>query len=247
MLAKYPDRDLAVTVVWFNMVRTDARDRWPRDEIVDRRARHFWDARKLVGTALAGRPGTGGLAAGGMGRLAAVSCRHDVGRDGSGAGGPGADDHQDTGRARRGYSGAAGRPMTTINFGTDVLASLPDLPRWVEARGMLMARRAFVVDTADGCRLICGRKDRLVVPMTMELSPQVEATATREVPGASFLLQDVMLPAGRYHLPDWTRGTRYGLHPAPGTRPQLANAAVADGPHDPRADRQGRRAAGTAA
>ncbi len=56
MLAKYPDRDVAVTVVWFNMVRTDARDRWPRNEIVDRRARHVWDAGKLVGTALAGRP-----------------------------------------------------------------------------------------------------------------------------------------------------------------------------------------------
>ena len=56
MLAKYPDRDVAVTVVWFNMVRTDARDRWPRDEIVDRRARHYWDAGKRVGTALAGRP-----------------------------------------------------------------------------------------------------------------------------------------------------------------------------------------------
>ena len=55
MLAKYPDRDVAVTVVWFNMVRTDARDRWPRDEIVDARARHVWDAAKLVGTALASR------------------------------------------------------------------------------------------------------------------------------------------------------------------------------------------------
>ena len=94
--------------------------------------------------------------------------------------------------------------MTFTNSGTDVLASLPDLPRWVDARGMLIARRGFVVDTADGCRLICGRKDRLVVPTTVELSPLVEATATREVPGTSILLQDVMLPAGRYHLPDWT-------------------------------------------
>ena len=55
ILAKYPDREVAVSVVWFNMVRTDARDRWPRDEIVDRRARHFWDVGKVVGTALAGR------------------------------------------------------------------------------------------------------------------------------------------------------------------------------------------------
>jgi hypothetical protein len=93
--------------------------------------------------------------------------------------------------------------MTTTNFGADVLASLPDLPRWVEARSMLLARRAHVVDTADGCRLICGPKDRLVVPITIELSPQVEAVATREVPGTTILLQDVMLPAGRYHLPNW--------------------------------------------
>ena len=55
MLAKYPDRDVEVMVVWFAMVRTDARDRWPRNEIVDRRARHLWDQGKVVGTALAGR------------------------------------------------------------------------------------------------------------------------------------------------------------------------------------------------
>ena len=104
--------------------------------------------------------------------------------------------------------------MTITNFGTDVLASLPDLPRWVEARGMLHGSPGFVVDTADGCRLICGRKDRLVVPTTVELSPLVETTATREVPGASILLQDVMLPAGRYHLPGLEGGSRDSLHAA---------------------------------
>jgi hypothetical protein len=56
VLAKYPDRDVAVTVVWFNMVRTDERGRWPRDEIVDARARHLWDEGKLLGRALAGHP-----------------------------------------------------------------------------------------------------------------------------------------------------------------------------------------------
>lgn len=105
--------------------------------------------------------------------------------------------------------------MTMLNSGTDVLASLPDLPRWVQARGMLLSRHGLVVDTADGCRLICGRKDRLVVPITLELSPLVGVTATREVPGTSILLQDVMLPAGRYHLPDWTAeaATIYTLEP----------------------------------
>lgn len=105
--------------------------------------------------------------------------------------------------------------MTITNFGTDVLASLPDLPRWVEARGMLMSRRGLVVDTGDGCRLICGRKDRLVVPVTIELSPMVEGVATREVANPTILLQDVMLPAGRYHLPDWhaEATTVYTLEP----------------------------------
>ena len=85
-----------------------------------------------------------------------------------------------------------------------MLASLPDLPRWVDARGLLMARRGFVVDTADGCRLICGRKDRLVVPTTVELSPLVETTATREVPGRLDSAAGRDAAGGRYHLPDWT-------------------------------------------
>jgi hypothetical protein len=55
VLAKYPDRDVAVSVVWVNMLRTDARDQWPHDEIVDARATHYWDEAKLVGSALAAR------------------------------------------------------------------------------------------------------------------------------------------------------------------------------------------------
>ena len=55
LLAKYRDRDLAVLVIWMRVLRTDARDEWPRDEIVDRRATHFWDRDKVVGTALAAR------------------------------------------------------------------------------------------------------------------------------------------------------------------------------------------------
>ncbi len=104
--------------------------------------------------------------------------------------------------------------MTLTNLGTDVLAALPDLPRWVEARGLLLSRRGFVVDTADGCRMVCSRADHLVVPTTIELSPQLEATATREVPDATILVQDVMLPAARYHLPDWNAEavTLYTLH-----------------------------------
>lgn len=104
--------------------------------------------------------------------------------------------------------------MTLTNLGTDVLAMLPDLPRWVEARGLLISRRGFVVDTPDGCRMVCSRADQLVVPTTIELSPQLEAAVTREVPHATILVQDVMLPAARYHLPDWTADpvTLYTLH-----------------------------------
>ena len=191
MLANDPDRDVAVTVVWFNMVRTYARDRWPRDEIVDRRSRHYWDSGKLVGTALAGRP-----------ELAAwrpvawdVWLLYPAGTTwetaGPGAGGSWPDDDQDTNRARRGHSGAAGRTMTIPDSGSDVLASLPHLPRWVDARGMLLARRGFVVDTTDGCRPdLRTQGPPSSGPPTVELSPQVAATATREVPACSILLQD---------------------------------------------------------
>jgi hypothetical protein len=53
LLAKYRDRDLKVYVIWLKMLRTDARSEWPRNEIVDPRATHYWDEAKTVGTALA--------------------------------------------------------------------------------------------------------------------------------------------------------------------------------------------------
>ena len=105
--------------------------------------------------------------------------------------------------------------MSMLSSDTDLLASLPDLPRWVEARGLLLARRGFVVDTADGCRLICSRSDRLIIPISMELSPLLEATGLREVPDGKILLQDAMLPAARQHLPGWEAelATLYTLPP----------------------------------
>jgi len=93
--------------------------------------------------------------------------------------------------------------MTILNSGADVLASLPDLPRWVAARGLLLSRRGFAYDVDESCRIVCGRKDHLVVPVTLTLSPQLEAVATREVPDGSIVLQDIMLPAARYFLPEW--------------------------------------------
>ena len=55
LLAKYRDRDLKVYVIWLAMVRTDARSEWPRNEIVDPRATHYWDEGRVVGTAIAAR------------------------------------------------------------------------------------------------------------------------------------------------------------------------------------------------
>jgi hypothetical protein len=55
VLAKLADRDVAVFVVWLRMVRTDARDLWPADAIVDPRVTHYWDEAKAVGKALAAR------------------------------------------------------------------------------------------------------------------------------------------------------------------------------------------------
>jgi hypothetical protein len=55
VLAKYPDRDLRVFVIWLPMLRTDARSEWPRNEIVDPRALHFWDPGRAVGATLAAR------------------------------------------------------------------------------------------------------------------------------------------------------------------------------------------------
>ena len=55
LLTKYRDRDLRVYVIWLTMRRTDARSEWPRNEIVDARAVHYWDEGKVVGTALARR------------------------------------------------------------------------------------------------------------------------------------------------------------------------------------------------
>jgi len=93
--------------------------------------------------------------------------------------------------------------MTILNSGADVLASLPDLPRWVAARGLLLSRRGSVLDVDESCRIVCGRKDHLVIPVTIALSEQLESVAAREVPDGSILLQDIMLPAARYFLPDW--------------------------------------------
>jgi hypothetical protein len=98
----------------------------------------------------------------------------------------------------------------------DVFSQIPDLPRWIDARGLMLSRRGFLVEAGDGCRLVCGRADGLVVPITFDLSPQIDAIAAREVVGpATILLQEVMLPAARWLLQDWQAeaATVYALQP----------------------------------
>jgi hypothetical protein len=98
----------------------------------------------------------------------------------------------------------------------DIFSQIPDLPRWVDARGLLLSRRGFVVDAADGCRVVCSRADRLIVPVTFDLTKELDAIATREIAGpATILLQEVMLPAARWLLQDWDAvpATVYALEP----------------------------------
>lgn len=95
-----------------------------------------------------------------------------------------------------------------------VLAELPDLPRWVEARGMLLSGRGRVIEDSDRTRLVHSAADRLLVPLTVDLPPGIAALAAAH-PNTTVLLQDVMLPSARWRLPDWTalRATLYSLPP----------------------------------
>lgn len=51
ILEENPSANVHVYVVWFSMLRTDARSmwRWGGHALTDRRVSHFWDEQKLVG------------------------------------------------------------------------------------------------------------------------------------------------------------------------------------------------------
>lgn len=104
--------------------------------------------------------------------------------------------------------------VESMSLETTVLAELPDLPRWVEARGLLLAGRGQVIEDAGGARLIYSGADRLLVPLTVDMPAGIAALAAAH-PGTTVLLQDVMLPSARWRLPDWTasRATLYSLPP----------------------------------
>lgn len=50
ILEKYPDADLEVYAVWFNMIPGDRRERWNPDLLSDKRVSHYWDEDRLLGS-----------------------------------------------------------------------------------------------------------------------------------------------------------------------------------------------------
>lgn len=49
VLERHPELRLKVYAVWFHMVWTDSRGRWPEHLIDDPRVEHFWDEGKALG------------------------------------------------------------------------------------------------------------------------------------------------------------------------------------------------------
>jgi hypothetical protein len=49
LLQKHPELPLRTYAVWFDMVWTDSKDRWPKRLIADPRVAHFWDEEKSLG------------------------------------------------------------------------------------------------------------------------------------------------------------------------------------------------------
>ncbi|HET9251585.1 MAG TPA: hypothetical protein VFP58_05655 [Candidatus Eisenbacteria bacterium] len=49
VMERHPELRLKVYAVWFHMVWTDSRRRWPEHLISDPRVEHFWDEEKALG------------------------------------------------------------------------------------------------------------------------------------------------------------------------------------------------------
>ncbi len=50
ILEAYPDADIEVTAVWFNMLFSDARENWDPDLLTDQRVTHYWDPDREIGS-----------------------------------------------------------------------------------------------------------------------------------------------------------------------------------------------------
>lgn len=49
LLTTYPNADLRIYAIWFDMFPGDAKSKWPASLLTDARATHLWDEGKLVG------------------------------------------------------------------------------------------------------------------------------------------------------------------------------------------------------
>ncbi len=49
ILDQYPEADLRVYAVWFDMLLGDDRSKWPADVLTDSRVREYWDEDRVAG------------------------------------------------------------------------------------------------------------------------------------------------------------------------------------------------------
>ena len=49
ILDQYPEDDLRVYAVWFDMLLGDDRSQWPADVFTDSRVQEFWDEDRIIG------------------------------------------------------------------------------------------------------------------------------------------------------------------------------------------------------
>ena len=49
VLNEYPEEEIEVYAVWFNMVVTDRKDKWNPKLLDDKRVKHYWDEERVLG------------------------------------------------------------------------------------------------------------------------------------------------------------------------------------------------------
>ena len=49
ILERYPNEELEVYAIWFNMIPGDKKTRWNAEALPDKRVRHYWDTERMVG------------------------------------------------------------------------------------------------------------------------------------------------------------------------------------------------------
>lgn len=49
IMEKYPDEEITVYAVWFNMIGGDQKEGWDPKVLADRRVTHYWDEKRVLG------------------------------------------------------------------------------------------------------------------------------------------------------------------------------------------------------